>query len=163
MTKITTTTIERSSDWQLKALLALARDGAQKGSFLPGELVRSADLARHLSVLCGDSIQSSEALVSALSNRQTPLPVLQGIKDLAKTLDAKATTEIEHAASTLLYHAAIAAALGRHRQNISSRPGVARYALYEDLGLLLVGSQLGDVFLDAAEALATDPKLGGRE
>jgi len=163
MTKITTTTIEQSSDWQLKALLVLAGAGVQKNSFLPVELLRSADLARHLSVLCGDSVQSSDALLSALCNRQTPLSVLQGIKDLAKALGAKATTEVEQAAATLLYHAAIAAALGRQRQSISSRPGVARFALYEDLGLLLRGNPLGDVFRAAAEVLATEPKLGGKE
>ncbi|MGH6631151.1 MAG: hypothetical protein ACREB3_15605 [Burkholderiales bacterium] len=99
-------------------------------------------------------------MLSTTCARQTPLPVLQGIKELAKSLAAKATTEPERAAATFLYHTAVAAALGRHGQNISSRPGNSRYALFEDLAAFMAGDPLGQVFQEAAEKLASEPPSG---
>jgi hypothetical protein len=85
---------------------------------------------------------------------------LQGIKELAKSLTARAHTESERAAAALVYHAAVAAALARHARNISSRGGAGRYELYEDLAALMAGSPLGQVFREAAEVLATQTASG---
>lgn len=157
MTIITTTTIERSEPWQLKALLALAQGSGRHGDFLPAGISNRAELARHLSTLCKDSTESGEVLLSAVCERETPLGALQGLKELAKLLTKKAATEHERAAATLLYHAAVAAALARHGQNISSRSATARYALYDDLAAFMAGDPLGEVFQEAAEMLATPP------
>ena len=163
MTKLTTTTIEHSALWQLKALLALARGSDRQANFLPAGLSNRAELGRHLSALCGESAESGEALVSTTCNRETPLPALIAIKDLAKTLVPKAGSETERAAATLLYHAAVAAALGRHGRNISSRSGSARVELFEDLAAYMAGDPLGQVFQEAADALMTEESESGKQ
>ena len=160
MAKITTTTIEHSASWQLKALLALAQVRGRHGDFLPAGLGSRAELARHLSTLCQDAAQSGEVLLSTICEPQTPLAVLQGIKELAKSLAGKASTEQERAAASFLYHAAVATALGRHGKNISSRSGSARSELYEDLAALMTGDPLGQVFAEAAERLTAEPPSG---
>lgn len=159
MGKISTITIEHSATGQLKALLALAHVPRGHG-FLPPGLANRAQLAGHLSALCQGSEQSGEALLSTLCSRQTPLAALQGIKELAKTLAEKAGSEIERAAATLLYHAAVAAALAHHGRNISSRPGGARFELYDDLAALMAGDPLGQVFHEAANRLEEDLPSG---
>lgn len=160
MMKIATTTIEHSAPWQLKALLALAQKSGRHGQFLPPGMEARAELARHLTKLCGGSAPSGEALLSTLCALQTPLAALQGIKELAKSLSANAESESESAAATLVYHAAVAAALARHGRNISSRDAARRYELYEDLAALMAGSPLGQVFREAAEVLAAQAASG---
>ena len=159
MGKISTITIEHSATGQLKALLALAHVPRGHG-FLPPGLANRTDLAAHLTALCQGSEQSGEALLSTLCTRQTPLAALQGIKELAKTLAEKAGSEIERGAATLLYHAAVAAALGHHGQNISSRPGATRFELYDDLSALMAGDPLGQVFQEAADRLEAELPSG---
>jgi len=160
MDKIDTTTIEHSATRQLKALLALAHVPRGPGDLLPPGLANRADLARHLTALCQGAEPSGEALLSTLCTRQTPLAALQGIKELAKTLAERASSEVERGAATLLYHGAIAAALAHHRQNISSRPGAVRFELYVDLAALLAGDPMGRVFHEAADRLETEPPSG---
>lgn len=160
MGKISTVTIEHSATRQLKALLALAHVPRGHGDFLPPGLANRTDLAAHLTALCQGSEQSGEALLSTLCTRQTPLTALQGIKELAKTLAEKAGSEIERGAATLLYHAAVAAALGHHGHNISSRPGGARFELYDDLAALMTGDPLGQVFQEAADRLESELPSG---
>lgn len=160
MTQIPTTTIERSERWQLKRLLSLAQTSGHHADFLPAELANRRELARVLTALCGNTAESGEALLSTTCARQTPLAALQAIKDLAKSLVSKATSEVERAAATLLYHAAVAAALVHHEQNISSRTAGARYALYEDLAAFMAGDALAQVFQEAADKLAADSPSG---
>ena len=163
MTNLSTTTIERSALWQLKALLAMATSSGRHSNFFPAGIRHSGELARHLNALCKESAQAGDALLSAICTRQTPLPALLGIKDLAKSLAANASAETERAAATLLYHAAVAAALGGHAQNISTRSASARFELYEDLAACLAGDPLGKVFQEAADILMSESPPSGKQ
>ena len=59
-------------------------------------------------------------LGSVLFDPRTPLTVLESVKDYAKKLAARATTEPERDAISAIYFAAIASALAFHRQKISA-------------------------------------------
>lgn len=160
MSEIDTGPVDHFSPRQLKALLALARGRSRGRDYLPSACASRADLVRHLSALCPHEPQSGETVLAAVCARDTPLGALEGIKELAKSLVAAAASNEQRAAATLLYHGAVAAALGHHGRNISSRSVHARYELYEDLATLLDGDSLGQVFQDAAEQLSANPPSG---
>jgi hypothetical protein len=103
-----------------------------------------------LSELCGEE-QSGDLFFFGLADSQTPLEVLRGTKEQAKTLLRKATTDQQRNAASFLYHAAVAAAYARHGVNISSRALHGRWGLYEDLATALATHPLGGVFRAAVE------------
>jgi hypothetical protein len=88
----------------------------------------------------------------------TPLAGLRTLKEMAKHRATQASEEAHRAAATLLYHATIAAALGRHGVNISSRPAASRWPLYEDLSAIFAAHPLGEVFRQAADRIAATPE-----
>jgi uncharacterized protein (DUF2336 family) len=92
-------------------------------------------------------------LLATTCDAQTPLETLRGIKELAKTLLADATTEAHRTATVCLYHLTLAAAFARHGVNISSRPLETRLALYEDLATALGDGPPGRLFQEAIDRL----------
>lgn len=161
MSELRSNNIDQSSRAQVKKLLALAQDKARPCGFLPAEIGCHAQFVQLLTTLCEDASSSGEALVSTVCARETSLAVLQAVKELSKTLMAKAASEAERAAATLFYHACVAAALARYDQNISTRAAGPKVGLYEDLAAFLHADPLGDVFREAAEKLSAEGAESG--
>lgn len=111
---------------QLKALLALARGPLSDGQSPAPWAMRPAECAERLAELCKVEAISGELLLATVSAPETSLAVLGRIKELAKRLLKEAPPDARRAAATLLYHAAVAAALATHGVNISSRAGASR-------------------------------------
>lgn len=153
MTHPATTTIDRCTPAQLKTLLALAAGQSGQEMSLPARIINYDALVGSLTEACEGAEGSGEVLLATTCDAQTPLETLQGIKELAKTLLADATTEAQRTAATCLYHLALAAAFARHGVNISSRALETRLALYEDLATALGDTPPGDVFRDAIDRL----------
>ena len=158
MTHDSSTSIDRCSKSQLKSLLSLAAGGDAGQASLLGRLGNRAQVASLLSDLLGESQESGVVVLSAAAASGTPLAVLQGTKELAKTLLEHAPTEVHRSAATFLYHLSIAAALARHDVNISTRSPDARLALYEDLASAFAGDPLGQVFRDAVDRVIADER-----
>lgn len=152
------TTIDRCSKSQLKALLSLAAGSEGERVSLLGSLGTRAQVASVLSELLGQTEESSVVVLSTAAASGTPLAALQGTKELAKTLLENASTEAHRSAATFLYHLSIAAALARHGVNISTRSPDSRLALYEDLASAFAGDPLGQVFRDAVDRMVAAEK-----
>src|SRR5438105_7601392 len=121
MTHPTTTSMERYTPAQLKTLLALAAKPSGQEVSLPARIANCDVLLRMLTEACEGTEGSGEVLLATTCDAQTPLETLRGIKELAKTLLAEATTEAQRTAATCLYHLALAAAFAHHGVNISTR------------------------------------------
>lgn len=145
--------LDRSQPSQLKTLLGLATQVEGGGGPLPAQAADAAGLRRLLTEVCSGQGESGDLLLETVCDRDVPLEVLQGIKQLAKDIVAAAATEGQRHAATILYHAAIAAGFAWYGVNLSSRPIVDRLALYEDLAAVLAGEPLGAVFVAAVEAM----------
>ena len=157
MSKSTITPAERWQTSQLRELLTLATDKPEGQGSLPASVKNREEFVRMLTELCEESEESGEILLSTVCSRETPVEALTGIKELAKTLLANASTDAHRAAATFLYHLAIAAALGRYGMNVSTVTPDSRLALYEDLASALAGDPLGEVFREAVDrVLGTD-------
>jgi len=153
MTYPAPTTIDRCSAAQLKTLLALAAGQTGAETSLPARVINYDALVRSLTEACEGAEGSGDVLLDTTCDAQTPLEPLQGIKELAKTLLADATTEAQGTAATCLYHLALAAAFVHHGVNISSRGLETRLGLYEDLATALGDTPPGKVFRDAVDRL----------
>ena len=146
--------IDQCTADQLKALLALARGPQPPGQSPQPWAMRPAEFAKRLAELCKVEAVSGELLLATLSAPGTSPAVLGRIKELAKRLLNKAPPDAHRAAATLLYHAAVAAALATHGVNISSRTSAARWPLYEDLSSIFADHPLGRIFRQAADRIA---------
>jgi hypothetical protein len=145
---------------QLKALLTLALTPQPEGTPATPWAMSAAEFeARLAEAFEGAMIPGARAL-ALVTAPDTPLAGLRSLKELAKNRAAHATGEAPRAAATLLYHAAIAAALGRHGVNISSRPAASRWALYEDLSAIFATHPFGQLFRQAADRIAAAPESG---
>ncbi len=85
----------------------------------------------------------------------TPVQTLVEIKSAAKRFTIEAEGPAQKAAATLLYHLSVAAALGSHGRNISSRDPSERLALYQDLAAELSGQELAAIFKKAVAAISS--------
>jgi hypothetical protein len=137
----------------LKTLLLLAAGKSESHNSVPSVVRNRSELNRLLTDLCPGTKSSGDILLNTVTAHQTPLEILQGTKEMSKTLMADAATEAHRSAATLLYHAAVAAALARFNVNISSVSPESRVSLYEDLASALGADPLGDVFRMAAARL----------
>ena len=151
MPKLSSAIVDRCTPSQLKALLSLASRPQREPTSLPAQAANPREISRLLTELCQGQPESGELLLATVCEEETPIAALRGIKELAKQLSAEAKTEAQRQAATVLYHAAVAAAFGRHGVDISSRPLSSRSTLYEDLAALLAGHSLGAVFRQAVE------------
>jgi len=151
MTRVSSVSVEQCTNEQLKTLLGLAQ-GEEGAHSLPAAADRQK-LSVLLAELCGDHPVFGDGPLEAVADPEAPLEALQELKELAKERLDTAPSEAHRDAARFLYHAAIAAALGRHGRNISSRPAAARLDLYEDLATVLVGDPLGELFRRAADRL----------
>ena len=162
MTNPATTTIDRCTPSQLKALLALAAERSGHDTSLPARVANRDELLRLLTEACDGAEESGEVLLATTCDEHTPLEALRGIKEMAKTLLAEAATEAHRTAATCLYHLALAAAFARYGVNISTRVLETRLALYEDLATALGDSLPGKVFREAIDRLLSQEE-GGRK
>ncbi|MCI0490703.1 MAG: hypothetical protein L0229_29265 [Blastocatellia bacterium] len=151
MSKPSSVRIEQCTQAQLKELLSLAAGQPGRNVSMPIGMADREELYRLLAELCGGEEGSGELLLTTICAEEAPVEALRGIKELAKKLSADARTEAHRNAAILVYHAAIAAAFGRHGINLSSRPIDARCSLYEDLATAFAEDPLGDVFREAAD------------
>jgi hypothetical protein len=151
MTETATISLDHLSSQRLKALLGLAVKPDRAGGSLPTAVAEPSEFERLLTELCRGRGESGDLLITTVCAEDTPLEVLMGIKELAKRLVAGARTESHSNAATLLYHAAVAAAVARHGANVSSLPLGERLSLCEDLAVALAGHPLGEVFRAAVE------------
>ena len=150
------TSIGRCSPTQLKALLGLAAGDPGDQESLLTYIPDREQLQHLLSELCADAEQAGEVLLAMACARDASLEVLSGLKEFAKRLSKKAATEPQRTAATFLYHLAIAAAIGQHSVNLSSRPSETRLELYEDLATALAGDPMGHVFRKAIDCVFSE-------
>ncbi len=148
------TLAEHATSQQLSRVLALAMDGNSQWAFLSDALADRAGLAAHLAVLAERTPHAGQDWLAVVCDDRLQPAKLREIKELAKPWIKKARCEGERVAATLLYHAAVAAACGRHGDNISARSAKARGPLYEDLADILIADPLGRIFQAAADRIA---------
>lgn len=149
------TRLSKCKTSQLKLLLSLACGDSKGMGSLPASALNHNDLSRLLAELCGEGKESGVVLLSTICTSGTPISALEGIKELAKNLISKAQTETHRTAAIMLYHLSIAAALGRHKKNISSRAAESRLGLYEDLATAWAADPIGLVFREAVDHVAS--------
>jgi len=138
---------------QLKELLALATTDAKTTWNWLLEVGDLEQLEYLLTENCTGIGQSAGALLRAVCSPATPVDALIAIKSTAKRLAVAAEGAPEKAAATLLYHLAVASALGHHGRNISSKDPAERLALYKDLAAELSDEELAAVFEKAVACL----------
>jgi hypothetical protein len=135
----------------LSTLLALAVSTSQSDVALATVARDSATLAARIDEIPTARGRSSALMLGEITNPDTPLDALRNAKDFAKDLADHSSTPARRAAATLLYHAAIAAALVHRGESISSIPIELRFELYEDLASVFAGDPLGHLFRRAAD------------
>jgi hypothetical protein len=128
--------LDHCTDRQLKELLALASTDVKATRDWLLEIGDSERLEQLLTEMCGDAVPPGSALLQAACSADTPVETLVEIKSVAKRLAVAAEAPAQNAAATLLYHLAVASALGHHARNISSKDPAARLPLYKDLAEL---------------------------
>jgi hypothetical protein len=134
----------------MRALLGMAAEPWLVGGSLAGLAVHSAELMTRLLTLSSQDPEPGDLLLRMASCADTSVEALSAIKDRAKVYLERSRTPEDRAASTLLYHTAIAAAYGFHGATISSR-GIRPYlALYDDLAAALGDESLKTPFARAA-------------
>jgi hypothetical protein len=149
MARDSSLSLGRTSPQRLRALLGLAGRSEKGSTSLTAQAAEPARLAQLLTEMAKEVGESGELLLETVATPDTPLEILRGIKELAKHLAERAPTDAHRDASTVLYHAAVAAAAGHHGVNVSSTPLGPRLVLYEDLAVALAGHPLGAVFREA--------------
>jgi hypothetical protein len=147
--------LDHCSDRQLKELLALACSDvkATRDWLLEiGDFQRMDEL---LSDMCAGGGPSGSALLRAVCSADTPVETLVEIKGVAKRLSVAAEAPAQNAAATLLYHLAVASALGHHARNISSKDPADRLPLYKDLAAELSDDEMAAIFEKASDRIAS--------
>ena len=121
------------------------------------------EAGRLLREICTRQADSANILLELAAAPGTPLEDLRFIKELAKRLLKAANSSREAEAARLLFHVAVAAALGRFHIDMSSRPIADRILLYERLAIVFSGHQVGDVFRCAADGIRQPPVRSSRK
>ena len=136
---------------QLTTLLSLAFLSGGSEESVPAIARDLVETRRLLSQVPAGGFGTAERLLDAICVPRTSLDGLLRMKETAKELLATAATREQQDAVTLVYHAAVAAALAEHGARITSRPIEERMGLYESLAVALRGQLLGDIFLRAVD------------
>jgi hypothetical protein len=157
MSDIEISMLDRCTGRQLRELLALASTDEKTTRNWLLEVGDSEQLEYLLTEMCAGTGQSGGALVQAVCSPDTPVDALVAIKSTAKRLAVAAEGPRQEAAATLLYHLTVAAALGRHARNISSKDPAERLGLYKDLAAELSDDELAAVFEKAVANSASPP------
>jgi len=142
--------VDYFSQSQLKRLLILASGSTSR---LP-EINDIDEVSRLIAMLCARQGDTEPDLVAKAAAGTTSVEELRHIKDRAKRLLDDACGPMQGAAARLLYHVAVAAALGRTGVDISSRPIANRRLMYERLRLTFWGHPVADVFRLAADRIS---------
>ena len=145
-----TTDIFACSAGQLRALLALAVD--ERSEY--GSLLARAKQVDAMELLLAEALGTPDAakqMLADVRNRSTSIEALREIRDRAKALIGDRISDASREAASFVYHAATAAALGRHGINLSSVLPQSRLRLYEDLASVLATDPLAKVFREAAD------------
>ena len=153
MTDTEISSLDHCTGRQLKELLELAHSDARATQDWLLEIGDAEELEHVLDEMFAGGGQSGGALVLAVLSPDTPVEALTAIRSTAKRLAAAAQGSEQNAGATLLYHLSIAAALGHHRQNISSKDPADRLELYKDLAAELPDHELAAIFEKAVAAL----------
>jgi hypothetical protein len=153
MIDIEVSALEHCSGRQLKRLLKLAYRGEEVTRNLLLEVGDPKQLERLLDEIYTGTGQPARNLLQAVCSPDTPLDDLREIRSAAKRLVVAVRGPRPKAAATLLYHLAIACALGRYGQNISSKDPAERLELYKYLASELSDEELAAVFANAVAAL----------
>jgi hypothetical protein len=153
MTDTEISILDRCTGRQLKELLALASNDANATRSWLLEVGDLEALEYLLTSTCAGTGESAGALLHAICSADTPVEVLVAVKSSAKRLATAAEEPAQKAAATLLYHLAVAAALGRHGRNISSKDPVERLPLYQQLAAELSDNELAVIFEKAVAHL----------
>jgi hypothetical protein len=149
-----TTGILKCSAAQLRSLLALAiEQPGEYGALLAR--VRDVDEVARLLAAAQGLPETETGMVAALAARETSLADVRGMRGTAKALIAHAKNNGEREAAAFAYHAATAAALGRHAVNLSAVPPQSRVPLYEDLAAALGAHPLAEVFREAVDVISS--------
>jgi hypothetical protein len=158
--------LDSCSSGQLAMLLALAERGSIAARSLR-PLSRSRDELQEMLARCSvGSHGTATAVIAMLTDPSTPLESHSEVKrDAKRQLREASAGKEQEEVLTLVYHAAIAAALLMHDTVISSRPPDERLALYEDFADVFAGTPVGLLFQKTAEKLfpARDPRSGTRQ
>jgi hypothetical protein len=142
---------------QLKELLALASTDAKTTWNWLLEVGDLEQLEYLLTDMCSRIGQSAGALLRAVCSPATPVDALVAIKSTAKRLAVAAEAAPQKAAATLLYHLAVASALGHHARYISSKDPAERLGLYKDLAAELSDDDLAAIFEKAVAGFSESP------
>jgi rubrerythrin len=153
MTDTEISILDRCTGKQLKELLALASNTANATRNWLLEIGDLDALEYLLTGMCAGTGESAGALLQAVCSADTPVEVLVGVKSSAKRLATAAEDPAQKAAATLLYHLSVAAALGRHGRNISSKDSLDRLPLYRELAAELTDDKLAAIFEKAVAHL----------
>jgi hypothetical protein len=146
MSDVDTSMLDHCSARQLNELLSLASNDTQiTGNWLV-EVGSAGQLEHLLTEICAGTGESGGKLVQAVCSPETPVETLIAIKSTAKRLAGAAKAPAQKAAATLLYHLSVAAALGYHGRNTSSKDPAHRLPLYTDLAAELSDDDLAAVF-----------------
>lgn len=143
-----TTNIATCSTAQLRALLALALD--RRGEY--GALVARARHLEETRRLLGEGLGSHDQaadLVQVVADPDATLEAINRVRNQSKALLDRGPSQAHREAAMFIYHAATAAALGRHRINLSSIAPQGRLSLYDDLAGALGNDALAEVFREA--------------
>jgi hypothetical protein len=143
----TTTEFDAFSALQIRRLLTLALGAAP----LSGDVQDPVHAGRLLAVMLRERGGTDERLLEVVAAPGTSLKELRRIKDLAKELLESASGADDRDAVRLLYHAAVAAALGGRGVDISTRPLETRRAIYRRLAEAFIEHPLGAIFTRAAD------------
>jgi hypothetical protein len=135
-----------ASSTQLRRLISLANERPQTTEAVIPRLADPTELAILLDQIAPASAAVGDRLVAAVLDPATPLAGLEIAHREARELIKRAQSVTERAAAELLYHAAVAAAYARHKENIASRPIETRRTLYARLAGLLNAGPLADLF-----------------
>jgi hypothetical protein len=145
--------LDGCSGRQLKELLALAATDEKTTRNWLLEVGDLEQLEYILTEMCDGTGQSANSLVQAVCSPQTPVEILIAVKSTAKLFAVAAEAPAQKAAATLLYHLAVASALGHHGRNISSKDPADRLPLYRDLAAELSDNELAAIFAKAIAGL----------
>jgi len=157
MSDIEISILDHCTGGQLKELLALASTDERTARYWLVEVGDLEQLEYLLTEMCAGTEQSGQALLRSVCSPDTPADVLIGIKSTAKHLAFAANGPRQDAAATLLYHLTVAAALGHHGRNISSKDPAERLGLYQDLAEGLPDDELAAVFGRAVGRFSAGP------
>ena len=138
---------------QLLSLLQLASKPEESATATRTGAAGSPQLGKKLRELCARSGHDGPELLARAGHPDSSVEQLREAMLTAQTLSAEAEDEEQWYAASFLYHLAVAAALARHRVNLSTRTPDSRIGIYEDFAASLLEDPLGEIFRGAADCL----------